>query len=78
VKQRRTKTKDVRESRGLDFKEQFNPDVPGEWCRLIKDNIVAIANSGGGWIVVGVKDNGPAVRMVPGAVAADGPREDRR
>jgi hypothetical protein len=57
VKQRRTKTRDDRESRGLDFKEQFNPDVPGEWCELIKD-IVAIANSGGGRIVVGVKDNG--------------------
>jgi len=55
--QRRTKAKNDRESRGVDFKEQFNVDNPGEWCELIKD-IVAIANTGGGRIVLGVKDNG--------------------
>src|SRR2546426_6979595 len=54
---RRHKAKDEREARDLELKEQFDPDQPGEWCELIKD-IIAIANSGGGRIIVGVKDNG--------------------
>src|SRR6266446_1169041 len=54
---RRRKANAERESRGLDFKEQFDPEDSGGWCELIKD-IVAIANSGGGRIIVGVKDNG--------------------
>jgi hypothetical protein len=43
----------TRESRRLEFKDTFAPGAPGEWCELIKD-IVAIANSGGGVIVLGV------------------------
>ncbi|MGI5818235.1 MAG: helix-turn-helix domain-containing protein [Armatimonadota bacterium] len=45
------------ESAELDFKESFDPGETGDWCELIKD-IVAMANSGGGTIVVGVCDDG--------------------
>jgi len=55
--QRLTKAKDERESRELDFKGEFKPDQLSEWCELVKD-IVAMANSGGGRIVVGVTDDG--------------------
>lgn len=41
----------------LDFKSGFDPRQPGEWCELIKD-IVAMANSGGGSIVIGANDDG--------------------
>jgi len=46
-----------RESKYIEFKERFDPDSPQEWCEIIKD-IVAIANSGGGIILVGVRNNG--------------------
>jgi hypothetical protein len=46
-----------RESRYIDFKERFDPASDGEWIELIKD-FAAMANSGGGAIVIGVKDNG--------------------
>jgi len=45
------------ESAEQDFKAEFNPDVTGDWCELIKD-IVAMANFGGGRILVGVNDDG--------------------
>ena len=45
-----------RESKYVDFKRSFNPADAGEWCELIKD-IVAMANSGGGVILIGL-DNG--------------------
>jgi hypothetical protein len=45
------------ESWSLDFKERFDPKEPSEWVELIKD-FVAMANSGGGVIVVGVCNNG--------------------
>jgi schlafen family protein len=45
-----------RESKYVDFKRLFNPASAGEWCELIKD-IVAMANSGGGIILIGL-DNG--------------------
>ena len=43
----------------LDFKERFDPSVTSECVELVKD-IVAMANSGGGLIVIGVSDNGKA------------------
>ncbi|MBN3032557.1 MAG: ATP-binding protein [Candidatus Saganbacteria bacterium] len=46
-----------KESKYLDFKEKFDPAQPREWCEIIKD-IVAIANSSGGAIVIGVKNDG--------------------
>ena len=45
------------ESAALDFKASFDPTAPQYWCELIKD-IVAMANSGGGLIVIGVNDDG--------------------
>lgn len=46
-----------RESKHLEFKEKFDPNVARDWCSIVKD-IVALANSGGGTIVFGVKDDG--------------------
>jgi hypothetical protein len=46
-----------RESRDLDFKDRFDPDQAPECIELIKD-IIAMANSGGGLIVIGVCDDG--------------------
>ncbi len=51
-----------RESKYLDFKEAFDVESRGEWCEVVKD-IVAMANSGGGVIVFGVKNNGRATRF---------------
>lgn len=48
-----------RESKYIEFKETFDVDVAQDWCEIIKD-IVAIANSGGGIILVGVKNDGKA------------------
>lgn len=45
-----------RESKYVDFKRSFNPASAGEWCELIKD-MVAMANSGRGVILIGL-DNG--------------------
>jgi hypothetical protein len=47
----------ARESRTIDFKQQFDVTSKGEWCEMLKD-IVAMANSGGGILVVGVDDDG--------------------
>ena len=47
-----------RESKLIDFKSAFDPDAAGDWCEFVKD-IVAMANSGGGAIVIGL-DNGGA------------------
>jgi hypothetical protein len=46
-----------RESKYIEFKECFDPSSLKDWCEIIKD-IVAIANSGGGVIVFGVKNDG--------------------
>ena len=46
-----------RESKQIDFKEHFDTDSEAEWLELLKD-IAAMANSGGGAIVVGVANNG--------------------
>jgi hypothetical protein len=46
-----------RESKYVDFKESFDPADKGEWCELLKD-LVAMANSGGGIVVVGWNDKG--------------------
>lgn len=46
-----------RESRYLDFKEKFDITQSQDWCEIIKD-IVAIANSGGGFILIGARNDG--------------------
>jgi hypothetical protein len=47
----------TRESRYVEFKERLDVARAEEWCELIKD-LVAIANSGGGDIFVGIANNG--------------------
>src|SRR5438034_11755095 len=46
-----------RESKTVDFKAAFDPDRVSDWCELIKD-VVAMANSGGGTILLGVNNDG--------------------
>ena len=46
-----------KESKLVDFKSSFDMDSDGERCEIIKD-IVAMANSGGGTIFIGIDDNG--------------------
>jgi len=46
-----------RESKYIDFKETIDFSIAKEWCELVKD-IVSMANSGGGCILVGYKNNG--------------------
>lgn len=45
------------ETRVLDFKESFDPQSNGDWCELIKD-LVAMANTDGGYVVVGARNDG--------------------
>lgn len=45
------------ESEKVDFKEFLDVSSKGEWCEIIKD-IVAMVNSGGGVILIGVNDDG--------------------
>jgi hypothetical protein len=45
------------EGERLEFKRGFEPSDTGEWCELIKD-VIAMANSGGGCIVIGLADDG--------------------
>jgi hypothetical protein len=46
-----------RESKYIDFKEGFDINQSHDWCEIIKD-IVAMANSGGGSILIGLKNDG--------------------
>jgi len=46
-----------RESRPLDFKELFDPNNNGDWCEIIKD-LVAMANTDGGYLIVGARNDG--------------------
>jgi len=46
-----------RESKYVDFKERLDVESIAEWCEITKD-IVAMANSGGGIIVFGLKNDG--------------------
>lgn len=59
------------ESDTVDFKRGFDAKQTSDWCELIKD-IVAMANSGGGRILVGVNDDGTASQEdVSGLLALD-------
>lgn len=60
-----------RENRRLDFKESFDPSRTGDWCEIVKD-LIAMANSGGGCLVFGVKDDGsPAATSVESILSLD-------
>lgn len=48
-----------RESRYVEFKLTFDPHSSQDWCELLKD-FAAIANSGGGVVLVGVDNQGRA------------------
>jgi hypothetical protein len=59
------------ETSDLDFKASFNIASSRDWLELIKD-IAAFANSGGGYILVGVNDDGsPAGSDVAQLLAVD-------
>jgi hypothetical protein len=45
------------ESSDVDFKGSFDATAPGDWLALLKD-IAALANSGGGIVLIGVDDDG--------------------
>lgn len=45
------------ESAQIDFKSEFDTDSKKDWCEILKD-IVAMANTRGGIIIVGVADDG--------------------
>ena len=49
-----------RESRSIEFKEKFDVSSSQDWCEIIKD-IVAITNSGGGIILLGLNNHGEPV-----------------
>lgn len=51
-----------RESRLLDFKQSFDPNENGDWCEVIKD-LVAMANTAGGYVIVGANDDGSSSLM---------------
>src|SRR2546429_6392020 len=46
-----------KESAEVDFKESLDFSLPKDRCEIVKD-IVAMANSGGGHLLIGVKDDG--------------------
>ena len=46
-----------RESKYIDFKSSLDLDESHSWCEIIKD-IIAMANSGGGLILIGLDNNG--------------------
>src|SRR6266403_5089359 len=56
-----------RESKRFEFKEQLDPGQARDWCELIKD-LVAIANSGGGCVVFGTKNDGTRSTWDPAAL----------
>jgi len=49
-----------RETSSIEFKTSFDISSVREWCEIIKD-IVAISNSGGGVIVIGLDDHGSPI-----------------
>lgn len=68
-RQMTTSASAFQESAKLDFKASF--EIKTDWCELIKD-IVAMANSGGGVILIGVSDDGvPSKGDVSALLAVD-------
>jgi hypothetical protein len=61
-----------RESKYVEFKERFDTPADAEWLELFKD-MVAIANIGGGVIVIGVRNDGsPSGSDLRPVLALDG------
>ena len=60
------------ESTSVDFKERFDPKSARDWCETVK-HIIAMANSGGGCLVFGVRDNGTPSGWDPKPILAVDP-----
>lgn len=61
----------IAEDADLDFKESFDVGSNGDWLEIVKD-VVAMANSGGGCIIIGLRDDGlPSGADVASVVAVD-------
>ena len=61
-----------RESKYVEFKERFNPASVADWLELLKD-FAALANVGGGVVVVGVRNDGSGSGVdVTDVLAIDG------
>jgi hypothetical protein len=56
-----------RESKYVDFKRNIDFAKPGAWCEIVKD-IIAMANSGGGIILIGVDNKGKTTGFDPAPV----------
>ena len=63
-----------RESRNLDFKIGFDMTSREGWCEIVKD-VVAFANSGGGALVLGARDDGTPVDVDVGPYLAVDPAD---
>ena len=53
-----------RESKYLDFKSRLDFSEPHSWCEIIKD-IIAMANSGGGVLIIGLDNRGQPTGFDP-------------
>ena len=58
----------------LDFKSCFDPTQNGEWLEVIKD-VAAMANSGGGAILIGLDDSGAPCGVDVGPALATDPAD---
>ena len=56
-----------RESKYVEFKSEVDFEQPHTWCEVIKD-IVAMANTGGGIVLIGVDNRGTATGHEPSQV----------
>jgi len=56
-----------RESKYIDFKSKLDFSEPHSWCEIVKD-IIAMANSGGGVLVIGLDDKGNPTGFDPAPV----------
>jgi hypothetical protein len=63
-----------KESKRTDFKERLDLSKAEDWCEIIKD-IVAMANSGGGSILIGIKDDGTPSDWNPAGILALDPAQ---
>jgi hypothetical protein len=62
----------VRESSDSEFKERIDVGGQQDWCEIVKD-VVAIANSGGGQIIFGLRDDGKPSGWDPAPLLAVDP-----
>jgi len=60
-----------RESKYIEFKDRFHTNSLHDWCEIIKD-IIAMANSGGGYILFGVNNDGtPSIYDISSVLKLD-------